>query len=59
MSDNTLFSKKVEINQSKHKNRNQWTGVVFGEMGQGKSTTLNSLVKLAEEMYFKGYSHDC
>ena len=28
-------------------------------MGQGKSTTLNSLVKLAEEMYFQGQNHDC
>ena len=41
------------------KENNQFTAVVFGEVGQGKSTTLNSLVKLAEEKYFKGQDHNC
>ena len=38
---------------------NKWTAVVFGEVGQGKSTTLNSLVTIVEEKYFNGQDHDC
>ena len=33
--------------------------MVFGETGHGKSTTLNSLVKIIEEKYFDGEDHGC
>ena len=29
--------------------------MVFGECGQGKSTTLNEIVQIAEEKYAQGY----
>ena len=32
----------------------QWTAIVFGECGQGKSTTLNEIIDIAAENYYKG-----
>ena len=33
--------------------------MVFGECGQGKSTTLNELVQIAVEKYVPGQEHGC
>ena len=33
--------------------------MVFGECGQGKSTTLNEIVELYVEKYHKGLEHGC
>ena len=33
--------------------------MVFGECGQGKSTTLNEIVKIVAEKYYKGQDHGC
>ena len=38
---------------------NQWTALVFGECGQGKSTTLNEIVDVVVEKYYKGIEHGC
>ena len=37
----------------------QWTAIVFGECGQGKSTTLNEIVELFAGKYYKGFEHGC
>ena len=37
----------------------QWTAIVFGECGQGKSTTLNEIVELFVDKYYKGFEHGC
>ena len=37
----------------------QWTAMVFGECGQGKSTTLNEIVELYVEKYHKDQEHGC
>ena len=41
------------------KDLKQWTAMVFGECGQGKSTTLNEIVGLVVEKYYKGLDHGC
>ena len=33
--------------------------MVFGECGQGKSTTLNEIVKIVANKYYKGQDHGC
>ena len=38
---------------------NRWTALVFGECGQGKSTTLNKIVEIAKEKYFPGKEFSC
>ena len=35
------------------------TALVFGECGQGKSTTLNKIVEIAKEKYFPGMEFAC
>ena len=35
-------------------NQKRWTAMVFGECGQGKSTTLNEIVKIVADKYYKG-----
>ena len=40
-------------------NMKQWTAIVFGECGQGKSTTLNQIVNLFADKYYKGIEHGC
>ena len=37
----------------------QWAAMVFGECGQGKSTTLNEIVELYVDKYHKGLEHGC
>ena len=38
---------------------NQWTAMVFGECGQGKSTTLNELAEIVSKNYYQGQEHGC
>ena len=33
--------------------------MVFGECGQGKSTTLNEIVEILSNKYYKGQDHGC
>ena len=33
--------------------------MVFGECGQGKSTTLNEIVEIASDKYYRGQDHGC
>ena len=37
-----------------NKKFNQWTAMIFGECGQGKSTTLNKIVEIVADKYYKG-----
>ena len=37
----------------------KWTALVFGECGQGKSTTLNQIVEIVKEKYFPGKEFAC
>ena len=40
-------------------NMKNWTAMVFGECGQGKSTTLNEIVEIVAERYYPGTDHAC
>ena len=60
-----IWSKSITLSKSltnlseKNENLKQWTAMIFGECGQGKSTTLNEIVQLFVENFNQVVEHGC
>ena len=48
-----IVSQETKIEEAK-----KWTAMVFGECGQGKSTTLNEIVEIVAKKFYPG-THGC
>ena len=60
--DQPFIWKKVISSKSNNAEKAQemkrWTTLVFGEMGHGKSTTLNEIAKIFSQKYLNDRDHD-
>ena len=52
-------NQNLKFQLNKIKGFDKQTVMVFGELGHGKSTTLNKIVEIIAENYFEGLNHDC
>ena len=54
-----IVSKNKPLLADSNQELNKWTAMVFGECGQGKSTTLNAIVEIVSEKYYNNQAHGC
>ena len=50
--DKAIFESQEAVAQIFNQGLKKWTAMVFGECGQGKSTTLNEIVEIYARDYF-------